>query len=150
VAQGSVLGVLSATDVLTFEAATPGVPTEDDTRAREPAVGADEPRKDETNPVSSYFTDIWDNAGADVLERMRSTSSPEWDVLEEHVVSEAMSNGVRAVQADASLAEAASYMLDHRIHRALVLDGSRLVGVVAAIDFLRAIAGRAHRRPRKA
>lgn len=142
VARGELLGVLSTTDLLTFEAATPGVPTEDDTRVQEPAVGTDEPRKDETHPVSAYFTDIWDNAGADVLERMRSTTSPEWDVLGEHVVSEAMSPGVRSVQAHASLADAAAYMLDERIHRALVLDGDRLVGIVAALDFLRAIAGR--------
>ena len=134
------------TDVLTFEAATPGVPTQDDTRVQEPAVGTDEPRKDETHPVSAYFTDIWDNAGADVLERMRTTTSPEWDVLGEHVVSEAMSSGVRSVQAHDSLADAAAYMLDERIHRALVLDGDRLVGIVAAIDFLRAIAGREPRR----
>ena len=131
VARGELLGVLSMTDVLTFEAATPGVPTQDDTRVQEPAVGTDEPRKDETHPVSAYFTDIWDNAGADVLERMRTTTSPEWDVLGEHVVSEAMSSGVRSVQAHDSLADAAAYMLDERIHRALVLDGDRLVGIVA-------------------
>ena len=147
VARGEVLGVLSSTDVLTFEAANPGVPTQDDTRGQEPAVGTDEPLKDETHPVSAYFTDIWDNAGADVLERIRTTTSPEWDVLGEHVVSEVMSPGMRSVQAHASLADAAAYMLDERIHRALVLDGDRLVGVVAAVDFLRAIAGR---EPKKA
>ena len=140
VARDTVVGVLSTTDVLSFEAATPGVPTQDDTRGQEPAVGAEEPTKDETHPVSSYFTDIWDNAGADVLERVRTTTSPEWDVLSEHVVSEAMSPGVRAVQAQASLADAASYMLHERIHRAFVMDGDRLVGVVTASDFLRAIA----------
>ena len=146
VARGELLGVLSTSDILTFEAANPGVPTEDDTRVQDPEVGTDEPRKDETHPVSAYFTDIWDNAGADVLERMRTTASPEWDVLNEHVVSEAMSSGVRSVQAQASLADAAAYMLDERIHRVLVLDGDRLVGVVAAIDFLQAIAGREPRR----
>jgi len=140
VARGAVVGVLSTTDVLAFEAATPGVPTEDDTRVQEPAIGAEEPGKDETHPVSSYFTDIWDNAGADVLERVRTTTSPEWYVLSEHVVSEAMSPGVRAVQAHESLADAASYMLHERIHRALVMDGDRLVGVVTASDFLRVIA----------
>lgn len=149
IARGTLLGVLSATDILGFEATTPGVPTEDVTRERRSAVGAEEPQPDETNPVSSYFTDIWDNAGADVLQRVRSTESPEWDVLGEHVVSEAMSNGVKAVQQDASLAEAAGYMVEQRIHRALVFDGEKkLVGVVAAIDFLRAIAARSARARR--
>ncbi|HWC73471.1 MAG TPA: CBS domain-containing protein [Gemmatimonadales bacterium] len=142
VARGGILGVLSASDVLAFEATNPGVPTEDDTRERRMAVGAEEPRVDETHPVSSYFTDIWDNAGSDVVERTRTTESPEWDVLGEHVVSEAMSVGMKTVQAETRLEEAAQYMLDNRIHRALVLDGERLVGVVTAMDFLRAIAGR--------
>ena len=140
VAGDVVLGVLSATDILGFEVSTPGVPTEDVTRERKSATGADEPTVDETYPVSSYFTDMWDNAGADVLTRMRSTESPEWDVLGEHSVSEAMSTGVRAVQANATLPDAAEYMVTNRIHRAFVLDGDRLVGVVAAMDFLRALA----------
>jgi CBS domain-containing protein len=140
VTRGRLVGVLSATDILGFVAATPGVPTEDDTRERTLAVGADEPRKDETNPVSAYFTDIWDNAGADVLERMRSTENPEWDVLAEHVVSEVMSPGVRSVQAGATLAEVASYMLEQRIHRTFVMDRDELIGVVSAMDFLRAVA----------
>ena len=145
-AHGQVVGVLSTTDILTFEAATPGVPTQDETRAQEPAVGADEPQTEETHPVSAYFTDLWDNAGAEVVERVRTTTSPEWDVLGEHVVSEAMSTSVRSIQVHASLADAAGYMLDERIHRAFVLDGDHLVGVVAAADFLRAIAGREPRR----
>ena len=141
--RGKLIGILSATDILGFAAATPGVPTEDDTRERRSAVGADEPRKDETSPVSAYFTDIWDNAGADVLERMRSTENPEWDVLSEHVVSEVMSQGIRSVPSDASLADAAAYMVAHRVHRALVVNGDRLVGMVAAIDFVKAIAASA-------
>lgn len=136
----TVVGVLSATDILTFEAGTPGVPTEDQFRAPEPITGADQPRADETGPVSAYFTDMWDNAGNEVLTRIRSTESPEWDVLSEHVVSEAMSTGVHMVRANTSLAEAARYMLDHRIHRVLVIERERLAGVVTASDFLRAIA----------
>jgi CBS domain-containing protein len=142
VAAGELLGVLSASDLLTFEAATPGVPTEDETRAPEPVTGADQPRAEATGPVSSYFVDLWDNAGADVLQRIRTTSSPEWDTLSEHVVSEAMSNGVLAVQADMTLPDVADYMLEHRIHRVLVSDGTALAGVVSALDFLRAIARR--------
>ncbi|HET8712348.1 MAG TPA: CBS domain-containing protein [Gemmatimonadales bacterium] len=140
VSHGTLLGVLSATDLLAFEATTSGVPTADTSRAQEPAVGAEEPQRDETSPVSAWFTDMWDNAGADVLERMRTAESPEWDVLSEHVVSEVMSPNVHAVQADATLAEAAAYMVDHRIHRVLVVDGARLLGIVSASDFLRAIA----------
>jgi CBS domain-containing protein len=140
VANGVAVGVLSATDILNFEAATPGVPTEDQSRVPELATGADQPQADETHPVSAYFTDVWDNAGSDVLERARSTESPEWDVLAEHVVSEAMSTGVHLIPADASLTQAARYMLDHRLHRLLVTEDRRLAGVVAASDFLRAIA----------
>jgi CBS domain-containing protein len=140
IANGALLGVLTATDILSFAASAPTVPELSTERAPE-----DEGDQAETwqndQPLSDYFTDFWDNAGTDVAERIRATDSPEWDVLQEHVVSEAMSVGVRAVQESAPLSEAAAYILHHRIHRALVMDGDRLVGVVSAIDFLRAIAG---------
>jgi len=145
-AAGAVLGVLSATDVLAFEAGTPGVPTADQSRVQDPAVGTEEPQRDETHPVSAYFTDIWDNAGSDVLERMRTTESPEWDVLNEHVVSEAMSTTTRTVSAEMLLPDAAAYMVSEGVHRALVMEGERLVGVVTSTDFLRALAERAETR----
>jgi CBS domain-containing protein len=44
------------------------------------------------------------------------------------------------VQADASLKEAAAYILKHGIHRAVVLDNERPIGIITSTDFVRAVA----------
>lgn len=137
-----VTGVLSATDVLHLVVSTPGAPSR-----REAASGwGGLPETDlldfdeEDQAASVYFTDLWEDAGADVLERFEQTDRPEWDVLEEHTVSEAMSRGLFALAPDVPADEAARYMLEHDIHRVLVLEDDELVGVVTTTDVVRAVA----------
>src|SRR5688572_8457340 len=97
VAGGEVIGVVSATDLLQFAAALPGVPTE-----REAApewlgdITGDEDGQStlaeaggEDDPSALYFTELWDDAGATVSERIVSQTGAEWNSLEEHTVSEA-------------------------------------------------------------
>lgn len=140
---GKVIGVLSATDLLHLVVSTPGAPSRRDEGTGwgsfdEPAA---EPYLDEEDQAGSvYFTDLWENAGADVLERFEQTDRPEWDVLEEHTVSEAMSRGLFSLAPDTPVEEAARYMLEHEIHRVLVLEDDELVGVVSTTDLVRAVA----------
>jgi len=142
VAGSAVVGVMSASDVLAFETATPAVPTARPEEPEQDELETREEWEEGAEAPSAYFGELWEDAGADVVERIREAEGPEWDVLAEHTVGEAMTPGVRCVQADASLAEAAAYMLDQRIHRALVLDREEFVGIVTATDFMRVIAGR--------
>jgi CBS domain-containing protein len=142
VAGGGVVGVVSASDVLAFETATPGVPTEHAERTEQGELEAAGDWEEGAEAPGAYFTDLWEDAGADVAERMKELEGPEWDVLAEHTVGEAMSAGVRCVEAGASLRDAARYMLDHGIHRALVLDHEKLAGIVTATDFMRVVAER--------
>ncbi len=144
VAGGRVVGVISANDVLAFEAATPGVPTEQPEQPEQD--GLEEPEEEawerETEAPGAYFNDLWVDAGADVAERFAELTGPEWDVLAEHTVAEAMSGGVRSVRPDTSVTDAAAYMLNEGIHRAVVLEGFELVGIVTATDIMRAVAER--------
>jgi CBS domain-containing protein len=142
VAGGQVVGGISANDVLAFEVGTPGVPTgrpeqPDEDELEEPA---EEAWEREPEPPGAYFSELWADAGADVAERFAERSGPEWDVLEEHTVEEAMSRGVRSVGPDLSVRDAAAYMLKERIHRAAVLKDGELVGIVTATDIMRAVA----------
>ena len=143
VAANQIVGVLSANDVLAFEASTPGVPAGHYERSEhgELETPEDEQWDEGSDAPSAYFTEYWADAGADVVERLKALDGPEWDVLGEHTVEEAMSTGVRSVQADASMPLAAAYLLKHGIHRAVVLDGKRPVGFITATDFVRAVAG---------
>lgn len=144
VSAGKVVGVISANDILTFEADTPAVPSE---RPEQPEPDQLElPEEDEwakeLEAPGTYFNEMWSDAGADVADRFAELRGPEWDLLEEHTVSEAMSRGVRSVQPDLSVAEAAAYMLKARIHRAVVLERGELVGIVTATDIMRGVAER--------
>ena len=55
-------------------------------------------------------------------------------------VSDVMSPFVLSVNAGCSLVDAARLMIAESVHRLLVMDGRRLVGIVSAIDLLRGFA----------
>jgi CBS domain-containing protein len=149
VAGGEVIGVVSATDLLQFAAALPGVPTErdaapawlgditgdEDDQATLPEAGV------EDDPSALYFTELWDDAGATVSERIVSQTGAEWNSLEEHTVSEAMTRApVCALTPDTLVTVAADYMRRAGIHRVLVMKGKELLGLVSSTDISGAVA----------
>jgi CBS domain-containing protein len=140
-ASARVIGVVSASDLIDFVAASPGVPTEtfDDVEWGE-IVG---PAEDSQDPeASAYFAELWSDAGADVLERFRATAGPEWNTLEEHTADEIMTRALLSVTPEATVEDAARTMLDNGVHRLLVLSDGFLEGVVTARDLLRVLAER--------
>jgi CBS domain-containing protein len=137
---GRVIGTLSARDIVSFEASIPGVPT---TRDNDDDVWVDsEPLilDDADTPPAAFFAELWEDAGADVAERFRANGSPEWDVLGEHTVDEAMSRGVLAVRPSSAIQTAAELMKARGAHRVLVIDRDQLVGIVTTMDITRAVA----------
>jgi len=149
VAGGEVIGVVSATDLLQFAAALPGVPTE-----REAApewlgdIAGDEDEEhtlpeagEADDPSALYFTELWDDAGATVTERIVTPTGAEWNSLEEHTVSEAMTRApVCALTPDTLVTVAANYMRRAQVHRVLVMTGQTLVGLVSSSDITAAVA----------
>ena len=149
VAGGEVIGVVSATDLLQFAAALPGVPTE-----REAAsewlgdIAGDEDEEhtlpeagEADDPSALYFTELWDDTGATVTERIVTPTGAEWNSLEEHTVSEAMTRApVYALTPDTLVTVAADSMRRARVHRVLVMTGKELVGLVSSTDITAAVA----------
>ncbi len=140
VAGEQVVGVVSATDILDFVSSEPGVPTE----RREPLEWGEwpeiEPWEEGAEPLGAFFADYWSDAGAQVHERMEATQGPEWNRLEEHTVGEVMSRTVLALAPGTSVREAAKRMLQAGVHRVLVLEDGRLVGLVSTTDVMKAVA----------
>jgi CBS domain-containing protein len=138
------VGIVTANDLMAFTAAIPGVPTERETRDEwielaQPSV-ADEVEA-EAEPSGAYFADLWEDAGADVAERFADIASPEWNALEEHDVSEVMTHApLSTLSPDDEAETAADVMRRNSIHRVLVTEGDRLVGVVSSLDIARAAA----------
>jgi CBS domain-containing protein len=60
--------------------------------------------------------------------------------LTEGRVADVMSPFVLSIESTASLRSAARLMVDENVHRLLVMDGGRLVGIITTMDLLRAFA----------
>lgn len=129
----AVLGVLSLSDIVEFMANTPGVPGDEESRDIE---GDD----DGSESIAAFYSDAVAGDVADVVERMRSVDRRAWDVLSEHTVNEAMTHVVFSIPPDATVEAAAEYMARGEIHRLLVLDAGRLVGIITALDIAGAVA----------
>ena len=150
VAGEKVVGVVTASDLVDFASALPGVPTARDEVEPADEVVADAERAEGEervegevegeNPPGAFFHEMWSDSGADVTERMNAVAGPEWDVLGEHVVSEAMNRMLCALPPDAPVDQAADYMRGANIHRVLVMNGEKLVGIVSASDIVSAVA----------
>jgi CBS domain-containing protein len=145
---GVVVGVVSATDLLQLAAALPGVPTQRDLSADilDDVPGDDiaverMPNDVRDDPSALFFTDLWDDAGAPVVERMAVPATAEWNFLEEHTVSEAMTRApVHSLTPETLVTTAADYMRRERIHRVLVMTNQTLVGLVTTSDITAAVA----------
>jgi CBS domain-containing protein len=140
VSQRAVVGVLSLADFAEFAASSPGVPTEQPDPADWDDWEAEGALLDESEPPAAFFAELWEDAGADVVERMAQTGGPEWNVFSEHTVGEAMNRLVSALPPDTSIETAASYMRRTGIHRVLVMNGAELLGMVTTTDISNAVA----------
>jgi CBS domain-containing protein len=146
VVQGTaIVGVVTSSDLMTLAAALSGVPTERELIGD--AMDAPVQRTDEDDPdpdadcPAAYFYEMWEDAGADASARMTTASSPEWNALEEHDVSEVMTRSpLVTLPAEATVEEAADLMRRNRIHRILVTDNGTLAGIVSALDIAGAVA----------
>lgn len=140
IANQRVVGVVSLTDLAELVSSSPGVPTERPELAEWGEF--DEPIEvpDGEDPPSVFFQRLWDDAGAEVVERIEENRGPEWDALQEHVVGEAMSRNVQSLPPGATVESAAAFMREHAIHRVLVMDDGRLLGVVTTKDISDAVA----------
>ena len=136
IAGSRVIGVISMTDLTEFAASLPGTPTEGVESRREEPEGAEE--LGDGDPQAIFFTELWDDASDAVVERFEAVNTPERNVLEEHTVGEAMTRGARAVSPGTSVLKAAAIMTEEGIHRILVMDGERLVGIVSLTDIAKA------------
>lgn len=141
VAGTRLVGVVSLSDLIDFQASTPGVPSRREEQQEWGEFGSlDQTDEEESDPPSGYFVDLWSESGGDVRERFGVSDGPEWDLLSEHTVAEVMTRSVVALSPGATVREAAELMVSRGIHRILVLREEELVGIVTTTDIMRAVA----------
>ena len=138
-AGGRVLGVITIADILDYLASTnPVRPDRDD--MRDPTEEEPPDWATEDASLASYFTELWADASEDVSARIAMPDAPDSDLLSTHTVGEAMSGTVRSVGPEMDVLAAADLMSRAKIHRVLVVDRGRLVGIVSSMDITRAAA----------
>lgn len=141
VLSGEVIGVVSATDLLEFAAALKGAAADEPQAPASDEWGELPGWETETEPPATYFLEAWSEIEPDVEERFAGVKGPEWNTLEEHTVSEAMTRAPLVRMTPTDLVEtAAAYMRRAGVHRVLVMDGRRLAGIVTTTDLARAVA----------
>jgi CBS domain-containing protein len=136
-----VVGVVSMGDVMAFLSSQPVVPSE---RPEDADYEMEEPEaevgREAEEPPGAFFADVWPDVGAELVERFAAPHGPEWDLLGEHVVAEAMTRPVCSVRPGASVAEAARIMKQAKVHRLLVMENGSLRGIVTTSDVSNAVA----------
>lgn len=141
VAGDEIAGVVSATDLMAFAAEQPGAPAErafnEDLEEFPPDENEDEDpdAEFELEPNGTFFTELWDDVGADTTVRFSTTDGPEWNVLDEHTVEEVMTRApLLSLPADTPVPKAAEFLRTHGVHRILVMDDGHLAGIATATD----------------
>jgi CBS domain-containing protein len=141
-AGGRVLGVVSATDILDFQASNPGGPRTPGDRERwGGSLGGTAADEDPSDTPSAWFIDLWGESSADVMELISDPEDGGSDLLDQHVVKEVMTSRVLSVSAGDPVAKAAERMIESGVHRLLVLDeAGTLEGILTTTDVVRAVA----------
>jgi CBS domain-containing protein len=136
----TLVGVLSSTDILDFQAWPPPQPAERGGGV-EPVELVDHlPEEDEAG--ASYFSSYWADDAVDLAERLASEELAEPDVLDENTVDSAMTREVLSLPGSATVQEGAAFMTRHRIHRVIIEEGGKLVGIVTTSDVTRVVGER--------
>lgn len=138
-----VVGVVTSNDLMAFAADLAGAASErrEETRFQDPGQRDEENPDREIEPAGRFFTELWDDVSADASMRFSEINGAEWNVLDEHIVEEAMTRAtIRSMPADTTLPAAAEYMRINGIHRVLVTDDGKFVGIATATDIANAVA----------
>lgn len=142
VSGGQIVGVVSATDLLTFAATLTSKRDESDSGAG-PDHGAEDAGLevfDVEEFSSSYFTHPWNDAPETLDVEWEEVSADGRSSLHEHTVADVMSRDFKALPPRTEVAAAAEFMNSWGIHRVLVMTDAHLDGIVSSMDIVDAVA----------
>ena len=139
---GRLLGVVSSSDIVRVAA--------EESEVRPSSTHwVSVPRASGLQPVDEENPDLPDDTayGDFFLPEAGPVLAPEWgeeigdDAFDEFTVADIMTNVPFTVEPTTTLRELASFLVRGRIHRAVVTEEGRLVGIVTTMDVLRALSG---------
>lgn len=131
-------GVISASDIVRLAASELEIPAGEamlDMASQENELP--EPQEDESGEPRAYFV-YPDTSPLLVVPRMQRLAVSGFD---EMTAADIMTPAAYSVSPDVTIWEMARFLVKSRIHRALVVEDHRLVGIVTSFDVLRVVAG---------
>jgi CBS domain-containing protein len=134
----AVLGVVSASDILEFAASTPQRFEESSDNVPESDTSSDDDVERADSTPESYYTELFAEERGDVVDRIGGVR--EERLLDTHTVDEVMTRDAILLSPNDTVLAAADLMRERAIHRVLVVDEGKLVGIVSTLDVARAVA----------
>jgi CBS domain-containing protein len=133
---GSLLGVVSATDVVRLAAndASTSLSTFPIRSRQASPVDPDDPEESEPDPFGFFLPEDSPYGNEELLSQFAESE------LDSVVVADIMTPVTFSVEPTATLKELAQFLVRGRIHRAVVVEGERLKGIVTSGDVLQAVA----------
>lgn len=142
VSGGKVVGVVSATDLLSFAATL--------TAKRDGSPSNETPERweddaeietfDVEEPSSRYFTHLWEESPETLDAEWEEVASDGRSALHEYTAADVMSRDVKSLPLITEVAAAAEFMNAAGIHRVLVMTDGHLDGIVSSMDIVDAVA----------
>lgn len=141
VAGSEVVGVISVSDLMRFDADRPSSPARRDLDEPPWAPGEEIwPASGEDEAAATYYTEIRDDVATELSGRFGQLQDPAWDDLGERRVGDIMTRDLLTLSPEVEVREAARRMLLAEVHRVLVVREDRLLGVVSTTDMMKAVA----------
>jgi len=132
-----VIGVISATDIVTFATTPPEEPDEMEEAPDDGVEWDDEELGPDGGGPTTFFSEAWTETDNDTPDERFQLDV---DLLDRYTVSDAMTWGVYSLPPAADIVAAAECMRSADIHRMLVMEDGRLLGIVTTMDLVRAVA----------
>lgn len=134
----AILGVVSASDILEFAASTPQRFEESSDESAANDTASDDDAEPAEGAPGSYYTELFAEERGDVADRIGGVR--EERLLDTHTVDEVMTRDPIVLSPNDTVLAAADLMRERAIHRVLVVDEGKLVGILSTLDVARAVA----------
>lgn len=135
----TVVGVVSATDLLEFVASNESPPSSGDD-----GTGGEQDERTagdfDDEATGLFFADQPPERSSIEDEPFAMDNTGPRDLFSDHTVDEVMSRDICSLPPHALITEAAQYMWKAGVHRLLVLENGHLAGILSASDVVRAVA----------
>ena len=138
VARDNVIGMLSMTDILNFIVTAPQRKTMENDDSSEESWDSDDASFDNDEEEATALSDeVWKTWSSNSL-LDESVSGPS-RLFDQVMVADVMNEEVFSLSPASSIRSAAAMMQKRGIHRVMVMEGRKLLGIVSALDIARAV-----------